>query len=448
MKKTRFNINFFIVLNLLINISSLSFGQNNNSLGLLEAVKIALESNSNIRAVESERMAANYGLKKARANYWPSLALSGNYAHLSKVNEMVINLPSIGQQTFAIGTDDPFNSDLMLSWDVYTFGRRSSSVKLAGIESELTDIKLQNSQKQLFDNVARAYLTTVFTGNALGLSRAEKDRAAKILELVTNRYDKQLIPEFDLLQMQLRYEQHRLTELEFEEDIETAKLNLARLLAIDIEELPELRDSLDFEFTLITASESNDRNYENRDDYLQVQKQIELAEYSRKSIRSSYFPNITLFGDYNMRNGYQPDLDEIENVFSFGVNFNWLLFDGFSRKAELNNQGYLQKASQYYQDDLAELIPYQINVANNILLKKVSNIEVGERSLKVAQKAMDIAQQRYDLGDISMIELLEAENQLSEAELRLLKLRFDKAMAALDLKAAAGYYPEINAVYK
>ncbi len=422
-----------------------AFGQSNmKSISLLKAVEIALERDNNIKAVIQEKSAANLGIRKAKADYWPKLSLSGNYAHLSKVNEMVIDLPVGGSQTFAIGTDNPFSSDLMLGWDVYTFGRRGSLVGIAKTESELTGVKESFTQKQVFDNVARAYLAVVFSDAAYELSTTEKDRASKILKLVENRYEKKLIPEFDLLQMQLRYEQHRLTELELEEDNQTARLNLARLLNMGNESLPSLSDNLDYEFSQLMPLHKADDVLEYRDDYEQAEIQLRFSDYTKRITRSGYFPNVTLFTDYNLRNGYQPDLDNIENVFSFGVNFNWLLFDGLSRRAEINRQAYLKKASEYYRDDLKDLIPFQVSVASNTLIKKKSAIEVGKRALEVAQKAMAIARKRYELGDISMIELLEAENKLSEAELGLLKLQFDKAIAELDLKAASGYYPEIE----
>lgn len=436
---------FLIIILTLLAMSAVSYARDDSTgLSLLNAVEQAINVNYSLLSSQSNLRAAEQGVKAARAAYWPKLYLTGSYAHLSKVNEIIIDLPVGGQQTIPIASENPYASDLMLSWNVYTFGRRTASVGLASKVTELSELNYNLNRKRLFDAVARAYYAAVFTGEALELIRAEKQRVSQILKLVEDRYDQELTPEFDLLQMQLRLEQHNSKELEFDNNHYNARLNLSRLLMTTVDDLPSLQDDFDTQVLKISPDLDKTESYLNREEYHQALKGVEIAGYARQAAKSGYFPDIALFADYNLRNGYQPDLDKIESTFSFGVNFNWLIFSGFSRKAEISRQNYLAKASQYMASDLQLLLPYQMR--NSILAfeNSQSRIEVGKRSLKVAEKAMKIAQTRYNLGDITMIELLEAENQLSEAELGLVKLKYEHALAQIDLKAASSYYPELE----
>jgi len=183
-----------------------------------------------------------------------------------------------------------------------------------------------------------------------------------------------------------------------------------------------------------------------REDYKQAKASAEMAVLAKKIKKTTYFPSISAFGAYDLRNGYQPDLSKVESNFSVGVNFSWLLFDGFGRRSEIAKQDYIVKASRYLTDDLSLKIPVQVKSERLALNNSESRIEVGKQALIVARKAMSIARTRFDLGDISMIEFLEAENQYSQADLGLLKLKYDYLLAQLDLKQAAGFYPEIEAL--
>ena len=73
-----------------------------------------------------------------------------------------------------------------------------------------------------------------------------------------------------------------------------------------------------------------------------------------------------------------------------------------------------------------------------------SRVNVSGQALKVAQKAMTIAETRFNIGDLSLIDLLEAENNLAQAELDLLRLKYEYILAQLDYKKVCGYYPEID----
>jgi outer membrane protein len=127
-----------------------------------------------------------------------------------------------------------------------------------------------------------------------------------------------------------------------------------------------------------------------------------------------------------------------------GINLGWLLFDGFSRKAQISKQKYLAKSYQYLAEDMKTMIPVQIQNALLNLDNIRARIEVGYKALRVAEKSMAIAQTRLDIGDISMIDFLEAENQLAQAEFELLQFRYENLPVQLQYKAAAGFYPEVE----
>lgn len=427
-------------------LASIAFAQQiDNKLSLKEAVKLALASDNNLLAARASLRASEMGIKTAKAAYYPKLILNGSYSRLSKINEITlpIQIPGI-DNSIEIGTDSPFNANLGLSYELYTFGRRPTGVKLSKTETATVELNYNLAQKRIYDLTARAYLLTVFAGETHKKLQTEKGRFEQIYILAQNRFNQDLMSEFELLQMELRLEQYELSVLEAANTLESAQLNLVRLLNIPADKLPGFADNLDSDFFSLPEFAAQDDVLNFREDYKQAKASTEMAALAKKIKKTAYFPSVSAFGAYDLRNGYQPDLGKVESNFSVGVNFSWLLFDGFARRSEIAKQDYVAQASSYLADDLSLKIPVQVKNTRLALANSESRIKVSQHALIVAEKAMSIANTRFNLGDISMIEFLEAENQYSQADLGLLKLKFENLLAQLDFKQAAGYYPEIE----
>ncbi|MCD6162067.1 MAG: TolC family protein [candidate division Zixibacteria bacterium] len=417
----------------------------NNQLSLREAVDKAFSVDNNLMAAGSNLKSSKYNIKKAKASYMPALTFAGSYYHMSNVSEISVGMPGTGfNETIKMGSDTPFNANLGLNYELYTFGRRPANVQLAKLETNRSELNYSFSKKILFDKTARAYFTVVYAKGSMNLIQAEKDRFEQIYQLVDSRFKQDLISEFDLLQTQLRLEKYKLSLLEISNNLQTAKLNLARLLGVPKSDLPELADDIGENILELPKFVVRANLLANREDYLEASLAIKMGQAAKKISKSAYYPSITGFGAYDWRNGYQPDVENIEGNFSFGVKLNWLLFHGFARRAEISKQDYLIKSYGYMVEDLKTVIPNQINSLQLIVENSKSRIEVGAQALQVAQKSMAIARMRLEIGDITMIDLLEIENNLSQAELNLIKLNYGYVMAKLDYKKACGYYPEIE----
>lgn len=438
---------FALIMIIVAALSGFSLAQGpGGGLSFFDAVSLALNSDDNIAAAEANWQSSRAGINSAKSAYWPTLALASSYSHITNVSEISITIPPPLNivENIKTATANPFDANVALNWEVYTFGRRSSGVELARAEAHSSEITYNQARKQIFDATARAYLTAVFTQSSYELVETEKERFERIYGLEEERFNQQLIPEFDLLQMRLRLVQYEKSLLESANTQRSAELNLATLLDIEVEGLPALADSLSPEILKLPDQNALQDALNRRDDYRQAQANYQMAGLGRTLKKSSYFPSLFVAGSYDLRNGYQPDLNKLESNFSVGAKLNWLIFDGFGRKAEIAGQDYLWKASDYLMNDLKRKIPPQMQNAYLTMENKQSKIEVGQKALQVAKKAMSIAQTRYDLGDISMIDLLDTENNLAQSESSLLQMKYELMLAQLDYKKAAAYYPELE----
>ena len=81
----------------------------------------------------------------------------------------------------------------------------------------------------------------------------------------------------------------------------------------------------------------------------------------------------------------------------------------------------------------ADLITIYYAYQNNLLLLKLE-----EQNLKTAEENLDIALERYKLGNLSGLELREVQQSLLEAEERLLLVQYQTKLAEISLLQISG----------
>jgi outer membrane protein TolC len=413
-------------------------------LNLKAAISMALKSDNVIEATQALFDASRNEIAKARADYYPRLALSGSYSHNSLINEMTLALPQpIGERKIQIAPENPISIGLTLSGELFTFGRRPAAVSIARVNSRSDELRYSAARKNVFDLTCRNYFAVVFADQSLRLLKSEADRFDKIAELVENRYDKGFVSEYEVLQTRFRQQNYRSAVVEMTNTLASSRLNLAKLLNLTENQIPPLSDSLDFNLLSVPDAFDWESAFTQREDYLDSKNAITKAENARRLAKSLYFPTVSLYTSYVWRNGNQPDIDEVKGNYSLGINLNWLLFDGFGRSSEIRKVEKLIGSASLSSKEYQKTIPVQIKNQFLVSQNLASKLEIQTKALELAQKAMSIAQKRLEIGDITMMDFLDVENNLAVAELGLLKSRYDLMVSRIDIKKAAGYYPEL-----
>lgn len=123
---------------------------------------------------------------------------------------------------------------------------------------------------------------------------------------------------------------------------------------------------------------------------------------------------------------------------SAGLTLGYTLFDGFNRRREQKNAKIsiqnreleIDRSKLAIQSDFANMwMAYQ----NNIELAKLES-----ESLENAELNYEIAMERYKIGDLSGLELREAQNSLLEAEQRLLTAQYNTKLYEISLLQISG----------
>ena len=173
------------------------------------------------------------------------------------------------------------------------------------------------------------------------------------------------------------------------------------------------------------------------------EKNKTLSALDLKAIQSRDYPYLRLNAGYGYAlNIYDPKnstLDRQNNLgFNYGFTLGYNLFDGMNRSREKKNTRIIIENRELERQRLelslkADLASIWMAYRNNLELA-----DLEEDNLEAARDNYEIAMERYRLGELSGIELREAQNNLLGAEERLLQAQFNTKLCEISLLQISG----------
>lgn len=166
-----------------------------------------------------------------------------------------------------------------------------------------------------------------------------------------------------------------------------------------------------------------------------------ISELDHKIIASRAYPYLTLASGYSLSyNGYETGNMRNQNVrgMNYGLTLGVDIFDGLNRKREKSNalidvENRIYEYRQVEQNVKADLLTLYYAYQNNLNL-----IRLEEQNLSVARENLEIALERYKLGNLSGLDLREVQKSLLDAEERLILVRYQTKVAEISLMQIAG----------
>ena len=152
---------------------------------LQEYEQVALQNRKDMQAVAYRKQASRFGIKSAKADYYPSLAVTGGYIAADIPKFITIT----NAVTFGVG----------LSYNVSSLWKTNAHVsearaKLAEVEANEEDM---NDQVRL--QINQAYEALLTANKKIEVSRFSIEQGMENYKIVKNKYDNSLLTVTDLL---------------------------------------------------------------------------------------------------------------------------------------------------------------------------------------------------------------------------------------------------------
>lgn len=407
---------------------------------LRRCIETGLQKNYDIRIMRNNQEISDNNLTLGNAGYLPSVDLTTGYS--GSVNNTTQNLAN-GEKNKNNGIHNQLlNAGVNLNWTVFDgFNIQTNHQRLKELQKmgELnTRLTIENFISGLTSEYYNYIQQNIRLKNLKSAVKLSKER----LRIVEARYEIGAGSRLDLQQAKVDFNSDSSRLIKQYEVLYTSRISLNQMMAADnIEQLIVTTDSI-IEFNqFINKEDVWQKTLSSNTFLLLSNKNKNLSLLDLKTAQSENYPYLKLNAGYGYtKNIYNTGtIDNQNNLgLTYGLTLGFNLFDGFNRKRKQKNARIEveNKELQYEQTILslkADFSNMWMAYRNNIDL---TNLE--KENVQTAKENHEIAIERYKLGDLSGIELREAQNSLLEAEERLVQAEYNTKLCEISLMQISG----------
>ena len=418
---------------------TLQASQNTAPVTLKECLERGLQKNYSLRIIRNEEQMAANNATMENAGLLPSVSLSAGYSGSAYGNSIT---PREGEVMKNHGVyDDGLNAGVDVSWTVF------NGFQLQANYARLRELRLLSStQTRLAVEDYMAELTAEYYNFVQQRQRLQNylsavDLSRERLRIVYERWVIGSLSRLDLQQARVDFNADSAQCLKQRELLASSRIRLHELMAADSLDINLALYDADIELlTLPTFDSLWVMTRENNASMLMAEQNHTLAEIDLRSVRSRNYPYVRLSAGYGYntnRYGSGNTLRRNQWGGDVGMTVGFNLYDGKRRSEQRNAKLSVKNAELQQYDltlslytDLADL--WQAYENNRMLLA------LEKENVIAARENYDIAYERYMLGDLSGIEMREAQKSLLDAEERILVAEYNTKVCEISLLQLSG----------
>ena len=407
---------------------------------LKSCLETGLEKNYSIRMVRNEEQVSKNNATIANAGYLPTLDLSAGYS--GSINDTETKARATGETTKTTGVfDKTLNAGLNLNWTLFDgFKIQANYERLKELERQgetLTRIAIED----FIADLTAEYYNYIQQQIRLKNFRYAMSLSKERLRIVEERYIVGNFSRLDLQQARVDYNADRAQYMKQQESVKTSRIRLNELMANDdMSQSITVNDSIIDLNTLLSYDELWQSTLNNNASLLKSEQNKKLASLEMKAVKSRNFPYLKVNAGY----GYTLNKYEInansrrDNLgLNFGVTMGFNLFDG-NRRREIKNARIAIENAQLQQDDMRQTLKADLSNLWQAYQNNIEMLKLERENLIAAVENHEIASERYMLGNLSGIEMREAQKSLLDAEERILSAEYDTKMCEISLLQLSG----------
>jgi len=415
-------------------------------LTLEKAISIALKQNRDVLIAEKDRSKADAQVGEAWAGALPQLYLSGQYSR--NILKPVLFIPPNNPinptnetAIFEIGSNNAYQMGASLMQPLFS-KRVGLALQIANTYRDYSQQSYRATEQSVIRDVKKAFYLVLLAQKLVEANRQGLDVVKANYENVQALYRNGTAAEFDVLRAEVQLANTEPMLISAENNLALAINALKNLLAIPLEQEVTLEGDFTFvETPPTTLAEARQVAIAKNPTILQLALQESILEKNIGIERAGHYPVLNLVGGYawqSQDNTYQFKNYNWANTLNVGVALSFPLFDG-RRASERVQQAIIDRQKVHYARlKLEEGIKIQIQAAELRMVEAQKRIAGQEKNIAQAQKAVRIAQTRFQSGVGTQLELLDSQVAMTRAQTNYAQAIYDYLVAQAEWDYGVG----------
>lgn len=421
----------FIMSGLLVVWAPLSFSDT-----LLDLWKIAESQDTKYLSAFHKYQSDQEIIKLTRADLLPTVSFQ--YEH--KTTEQTINQSdnAVFDSGSAKYPTTSYNLNITQSVFDYSRWQRYSGSKISASRAAV-DYSL--AKQQLLLRLSESYFLVLERGDQLETIQAEKTAMLKHYETSDKRHQSGLGRIADVEDAKARYLNALSKEVELESRLLDSRYALRESLGSMPGTLSKLRADISLELPVPAEPEQwVEMASQNNLELHTINLSLEEADKELRALRGGHYPTVDLIyttGNTVTEGSVYGGGSDVDNA-DLRLQFNMPLYSGGKTSAKVRQA--VEKQSSLLEDrnDKLRSVERSAHDAYHRISAAIVQIGALEQSVQAQESLLKSKTAGYQSGQNSLIQILDVEQDFSEAKQSLVKARYDYVLNVLRLKFSAG----------
>ncbi|SEM59788.1 outer membrane protein [Syntrophus gentianae] len=311
------------------------------------------------------------------------------------------------------------------------------------VRKDIGDVRFVSAEQDLMLRVAEAYFNELAAENLLELIAVEKKAVLEQCEQAKRMFEAGVATITDVHDAEARYDSVRAREIEARSNRDVKMLALKKMVGIDPQGLNFLMEDIPLGIPEPQRLESwIEKAKENHPLLKAYAYQISYQEAELRKNEGQHWPSLDLVGGYNKTNTNNTVQTNRVAYESIGVQVNLPIFSGGYTTAKVKeSRALLGQARKQYDNALAD-ITQKLSEAFLGIRDNMSKIDALKTARKSASTSLKSNKMSLLAGVRTTIDVLNAERDLQDVRIQLLKARYEYLLNNVRLKAYAGTISE------
>ena len=389
------------------------------ALSLVQAHQIALQRHPKISVSELKSLAAKQVVKQAGAAFLPNISGNAGAVDSAAANTRIVSNPLTMSSVF-----ERASLSLNVSQLITDFGRSAHLEQSAKLKAGAEEQNIEATRSQILLQVDGAYVGALQAKALVDVAQQTMKTRKVLRDQVTALANNQLKSDLDASFAEVNYQDAVLLLSKSENDLRSSYATLAALLddreatAFELTDLPVPGKVSKEVGSLISAA------LRDRPDLKKLRLERDSAWKFAKAERDLRLPTLTLQGTAGTL-PYRDSALKDQNYAAGGISLNVPIFTGGLNTARRREAEFRAEALD------ASVKDEETNAMRDVRIALLNLNNAGERTAitgklrEQATKGMALAKARYDAGTSSMVEIGQAQLNLTAAEINETNARYE-----------------------
>ncbi len=422
---------------------------------LEDCIQIALENNSALKNAQYNNESADYDVTGSYSGILPRLDVSFRKGESTIgrseriINDAVIGVDPVTQQpiygTATIRTPKQYSKDHSLTFTanqtLFDGGGWWNTIKQAKTNKLSSDYNLESEQNNIIFDVQNNYYNLLKQLKLYEVYKVAVQRSQDQLTRTEKMFELGSKARLDVYQAKVNLGNDRINLLTQQNTVEDARRNLNIVMGREPNEPLEVSSEKEVDADLAPLESLLEDANENQPVIKKNEQDLESSDLGISLAKAPYYPSISAYFQYNRRNS---DLEKIysdlnlEYIWAVGIQLNWNIFRGFDdyvnvQKSKINKKIVQENSVNYLRTLKSQIEGYYENYKS---YKEI--IEINQENLEAAKEELRLAQERYQIGAGTALEVREAQVKLTRAEETLIAAKYNALITLAQLDNAVG----------